>query len=114
MNRELEQNMCNLPDGVTNSEVIDLKERTEEHINQVLEYACRSWHKHLIGTIPANVIPVLHNFLEKKFLFWLEVLSVLGAAREAVNALEETTKCKWPNVCYTLLPNHYQRLTHCI
>ena len=99
MNRELERNMCKLPDGVANSEVIDLKERTEEHIGQALKYACKSWHKHLVGTIPAHVAPVLEKFLEKKFLFWLEVLSVLGAAREAVDALEATTRCEWPDVC---------------
>ena len=98
MNRELERNMCKLPDGVANSEVIDLKERTKEHISQVLKYACKSWHKHLVGTIPADVAPVLDEFLEEKFLFWLEVLSVLGAAREAVDALEATTKCEWPDV----------------
>ena len=100
MNRELEQNMCGLPDRVTNSEVVNLKERVEENISQTLEYACRSWHKHLTGTIPAHVAPVLHRFLETKFLFWLEVLSVLGAAREAVDALEATAKCEWEDVCW--------------
>ena len=98
MNRELERNMCKLPDGVANSEVIDLKERTEEHIGQALKYACKSWHKHLVGTIPAEVAPVLHKFMKKKVLFWLEVLSVLGSAREAVDALEATTRCEWPDV----------------
>ena len=91
MNRSLERNMCKLPDGVINSGVDDLKERTEKHIDQALEYGCRSWHKHLIDTTPARrpkITSVLHHFLEGKFLFWLEVLSVLGAAREAVNALE--------------------------
>ena len=111
MNHELEWNMCNLPDRVTNAEVIDLKERTEEHISQALGYACVSWHKHLVGTILAHVVPALRQFLEKKFLFWLEVLSVLGTAREAVNALEETTKCEWPDVCCILLLHHSQRLT---
>ena len=99
MNRDLERNMCGLPDGVINSEVVDLKERIKEHISQALEYACRSWHKHLIGTIPAHIAPILHRFLETKFLFWLEVLSVLGATREAVDALESTAKCKWQDVC---------------
>ena len=98
MNRELERNMCELPDGVVNSEVIDLKERTEEHIGRALEYACKSWHKHLVGMVPAHVVPVLHEFLEEKFLFWLEVLSVLGATREALDALEATTRCEWPDV----------------
>ena len=91
MNRSLERNMCKLPDGVMNSEVHELKERTRKYIHQALEYSCRSWHKHLIDTTPAHrpeITLALHHFLEGKFIFWLEVLSVLGAAREAVNALE--------------------------
>ena len=99
MNRELEQNMCKLPDGVLNSEVIDLRERTNKHIGQALGYACRSWHKHLFGAIPACITPILRRFLKEKFLFWLEVLSVLGAASEAVHALEATEKCEWVEVC---------------
>ena len=99
MNRELKRNMCNLPDGVANSDVIDLKERVEEHIGQGLKYACRSWHKHLVETIPTRIIPILHRFLEEKFLFWLEVLSVLGAAREAVEALGAISEREWTDVC---------------
>jgi hypothetical protein len=99
MNQRLEKNMCNLPDAVTNSEVDDLWERTERHIDHGLQYACTSWHKHLVHT-PAHtlkIIPTLHQFLEGKFLFWLEVLSVLGSAREAVDALKEATN--WLDVC---------------
>ena len=109
MNRELERNMCELPDGVINSEVPDLKEKIKEHIGEALEYACRSWHKHLvpIGTIPHHVAPILREFLEKKFLFWLEVLSVLGATREAIDALEVTTRCEWPDVRHILLLGYF-------
>ena len=95
LNQKLEQNMCKLPDGAINSEVNNLKERTGQYIDQGLQYACRSWHKHLVGIVPAqqpNITSVLHQFLEQKFLFWLEVLSVLGAAREAVDALEAAAK----------------------
>ena len=99
MNRELKWNICRLPDGVVNSEVADLRERTDEHIGQALEYACRSWYRHLVGAIPAWITPILHRFLEEKFIFWLEVLSVLGAAKEAVHALEAITKCEWVEVC---------------
>ena len=99
MNRELKRNICKLPDGVVNSEVIDLRERTNEHVGQALEYACRSWYKHLVGVIPARITPILRQFLEEKFLFWLEVLSVLGASKEAVPALEATAKCEWVEVC---------------
>ncbi|KAF9786393.1 hypothetical protein BJ322DRAFT_784345 [Thelephora terrestris] len=103
MNRRLERNMCGLPDGVTNAEVKDLKQRTERHVCRALEYACRSWHKHLKDTRPfqkLEITRVLHRFLEEKFLFWLEVLSVLGATREAVDALEATEK--WLDVSRTL------------
>jgi len=95
MDRSLEQNMCKLPDGALNSEVEDLKERTKKYIHRALEYACRSWHKHLVNTTPAHrseITSALHRFLEGRFIFWLEVLSVLGAAREAVKALEAAAR----------------------
>ena len=96
MDRTLEKNMCKLPDGVANSDVSDLKERAEEFIDPALQYACVSWHTHLVGLVDANIIPAhvptitpaIRRFLETKFLFWLEVLSILGAARNAVEALQ--------------------------
>ncbi|KAF9646351.1 hypothetical protein BDM02DRAFT_3061612, partial [Thelephora ganbajun] len=100
MNQTLERNMCNLPDAVANREVGDLRERAERHLDPTLRYACKSWHKHLADghtvCIPA-ITSILRRFLEKKFLFWLEVLSVLGAAREAVDALD--VAAKWLEVC---------------
>ena len=89
--------MCHLPKGVKNSEVHDLKKRTEQYINHALQYACRSWHKHLAGDPAANntnteVASVLQYFLENKFLCWLEVLSVIGACRNAVDALNVAVK----------------------
>ena len=99
MNRRLEKNLCVLPGGVANLEVVDLNERNERYIGEALEYACRSWHKHLAGTIPAQrleIAPILHRFLEGKFLFWLEALSLLSAANKAVDALEITVT--WSDV----------------
>ena len=104
MNQKLELNMCKLTDGVLNSEVKDLEERIEQHIDPALQYACKSWHKHLVDNEPApklRITPFLHQFLENKFTFWLEVLSVLGAAREAVDALEVVEK--WVDVSNILL-----------
>ena len=87
--------MCGLPDAVANSDVSDLKERTEKYINPALQYACMSWHTHLTDgdTIPAHaprITPTLHRFLGTKFLFWLEVLSILGTIRNAVEVLKAT------------------------
>ena len=95
MDRKLEKNMCKLPDTVVNSEVNDLRERTERYIDHALRYACKSWHKHLVdGHTPRTpeITSALHRLLEKKFLFWLEVLGVLGAVRDAVEALEVASK----------------------
>ena len=38
-----------------------------------------------------TITHILHLFLETKFLFWLEILSILGAAWNAVEALQITT-----------------------
>ena len=102
MNQMLAKNMCKLPDAAANSDVSDLEERTKKYIGPALRYACLSWHKHLVNgtTGPADAPAVtlaLHQFLEEKFLFWLEVLSVLGAARDIVEALESITH--WSEVC---------------
>jgi len=95
MNQTLEKNMCKLPDAVANSAVSNLHERVEQYLSPALQYACMSWHKHLINEHVVQSLTItstLHQFLETKFLFWLEVLSVLGAAKEAIDALEGVAK----------------------
>ena len=101
MNKSLKKNICSIPDYHTNSRVDNLPERIEKsEISGALSYACWSWYKHLIGTTnrTKDVVYALHNFLEEKFIFWLEVLSIVGAVGEAVHAL--TTTVNWLNeVC---------------
>ena len=94
MNSGLERDLLSLPNYALNSEVEDLQTRTKDRISIALEYACRSWHSHLIRTIGdvASVISDLRYFLEEKFLAWLEVVSVLGAVRGAVVSLENLMK----------------------
>jgi hypothetical protein len=99
MNKTLEKNMCQLPEAVANSEVHDLQERADKCVSQALQYACRSFYKHLVNESSANrheITSALCCFLEKKFLFWLEVLSVLGALRNAVDALKAVAE--WTKV----------------
>ena len=98
MGKSLKKNMCSIPDYVLNSEVEDLPKRVEENgIHGALEYACRSWYKHLIAINhqTVDVISALQNFLEGRFTFWLEVLSILGAVGDAVHALIAAEK--WLN-----------------
>jgi len=102
MNSSLEQNLLSLPDYALNTEVKDLEERVKNHISPALEYACKSWYNHLPGTREnIYILDALSGFLEDNFLPWLEVLSVLGAARYAVVALEKLIQ--WlPKVCLDL------------
>jgi len=105
MNGSLEQNLLSLPDYALNSEVQDLEMMVKDQVNIALQYACKSWHNHLTkarGDITA-VVSVLRSFLQGGFLAWLEVLSVIGAARDAVVALENLMP--WlQEVCFGL-PN---------
>ena len=95
MDQTLVKNTCKLPEGVTNSDVKDMAERIERYVEPALRYACRSWHVHLVGGYAGSVnmletSSALLRFLEGKFLCWLEILSVLGAVRVAVDALQAT------------------------
>ena len=104
MNNSLEQNLLSLPNYALNLEVEDLKTRVKDQISIALQYACKSWYSHLIearGDITA-IIPTLRSFLQEGFLAWLEVLSVIGAARDAIIALEKLVP--WlQEVCFGLL-----------
>ena len=90
MNISLQQDPLLLPKYALNSEVKDLEARANSQISFALQYACRFWHSHLTeaegGVL--EIIPALQTFLQEKFLAWLEVLSVLGSAKEAVIGLE--------------------------
>jgi hypothetical protein len=91
MNNRLEQNLLSLPDYALNSEVEDLQTRMDDRISAALAYACQYWYIHLAeaeGGVNI-IISSLHIFLKEKFLAWLEVLSILGALRGAIVALEQ-------------------------
>ena len=62
---------------------------------------------YLIGKMSGQTIGILNEFLEEKFIFWLEVLSVTGAVRHAVDALEEIVK--WLDVRYTSSSVDFQK-----
>jgi hypothetical protein len=106
MNERLEQNMLSLPNFALNSEIVDLSKKVEDQISVAFRYACKSWYNHLVKTKEdvTDITSALRCFLEKKFLAWLEVLSVLGAAKNSVIALESLIL--WlQEVCLGLLSN---------
>ena len=73
--------------------------------NIPLQYACRSWFRHL-ANVPTDmldeVMPGLRIFLEAKFLPWLEALNAIGPEGEVLDGLEATAKRL--NVCNNRSP----------
>ena len=97
MYRSLKKNMFSIPEYALNSDVEGLQRVGESGIDSALEYACKSWHNHLVVTErqTPDVLLALRRFLEEKFIFWLEAMSVLGAVGDAARAL--TATLKWLN-----------------
>jgi len=90
MHQTLRFNICELETShCLNSEVLNLSKRIEKHIPPVLSYACRFWAEHLsmVSEIDAELFTCLCAFMEEKFLFWLEVLSVEGEVANATMVL---------------------------
>jgi len=85
-------NICSLESSyLPNKDIKDLKFRIGKHIPPALLYACRFWDDHLehIG-FEIDLFVQLRTFFEKKFLFWLEALSLtsdVGLASPAFLAL---------------------------
>ena len=90
----LRKNMFSIPDYALNSDLEGLPRVVESGIDSALLYACKSWYNHLVVTeyLTSDVLSALRQFLEEKFVFWLDVMSVLGAVGDAARALITTLK----------------------
>ncbi len=90
--KDLKFNICSLESSyLANEDVKDLRSRVDKHIPSALLYACRFWDDHLEHIdFETDLFVQLRTFFEKKFLFWLEALSVtsnVGLASPAFSAL---------------------------
>ncbi|KAG8999776.1 hypothetical protein FRB94_005950 [Tulasnella sp. JGI-2019a] len=87
----LERNICQLTDpSKLNSQVDDLAERIHQRIPHALRYSCEYWANHLCEVSVDNAIrteagSLLDVFVKEKLLFWVEVMGLLGKAKEAVS-----------------------------
>jgi len=100
MNSLLGDATRSFPNQALHSEVKCLLKKVEgSGTRGALEYACGSWHKHLIVADhrAADVVPPLSNFLEGKLVFWLEMLMVLGPGGDPASAIIATME--WLKVC---------------
>jgi len=90
--KDLKFNICNLESSyLANKDVEDVDSRVDEYIPPALLYACRFWDDHLEHiNFEIDLFVQLRTFFEKKFLFWLEALSVtsnVGLTSPALSAL---------------------------
>jgi len=89
---DLKFNICDLESSyLANKDVDDLNSRIDKYISPALLYACRFWDDHLEHIdFETDLFGKLRTFFEKKFLFWLEALSLtsdVGLASPAFLAL---------------------------
>ena len=61
-----------------------------DSISQELRYACTYWSNHLLATKieDEGTLTELRKFSYNQFLFWLEVVSLIGIIDEALTACE--------------------------
>jgi len=78
MKSSLRFNICNLESSyLLNTEVVDMESRIEQNIPLHLRYASFYWANHLSACrFNGEVLALLQDFMENRFLFWLEVMSV--------------------------------------
>ncbi|KAJ6549604.1 hypothetical protein DFH09DRAFT_1039391 [Mycena vulgaris] len=93
LKHELKFNICHLPTSyLRNGDMPDLTVSLDTYIPGHLRYACRFWVDHLTSTShnPRNA-ELASELMMCKFLFWLEVLSLLGMVGYASKALSKLT-----------------------
>ena len=94
MKGSLKRNICQLDDHILLNEVGDLSERRIAYIGEALKYACSFWTSHLMkcgssGPDAEEVHLAIDEFFTTCFLFWIEVLSLLGKLDTGVYALND-------------------------
>ena len=84
----LRQNRCNLTKpGSLRSEVND--QIIASALSPEIQYACRYWAYNLEQS-EGRVCDgdLVHNFLKKYFLYWLEAMSLMGEASESIHIID--------------------------
>jgi hypothetical protein len=97
MHNQLGFNICNLPTScLRNIDMPDFQQRLSLYIPAYLRYVCRFWVDHLCeASYDPSSAHAAEKLLLKQFLFWLEVLSLLGMVDHAPRALSKLMS--WAN-----------------
>ncbi|KAJ7224708.1 hypothetical protein GGX14DRAFT_309597, partial [Mycena pura] len=92
LNSQLKFNICDLEDShVLNVDVPALLDRIEGHIFAELKYASLFWAHHLRDAgLDEEILIELKGLMNNRFLYWLEVVSLLNQVPIAIESLEIT------------------------
>ncbi|KAF7970635.1 hypothetical protein HWV62_23358 [Athelia sp. TMB] len=96
MNNQLHFNMGNLATShIRNADIPDLSDRVGIAVPQSLSYPCLFWGYHIRESLSgdSSLLSLISKFFEEKFLFWLEVLSLMGEIRLVPQTMTSITKC---------------------
>lgn len=96
----LQYDICDLQDpSKFNRDIPDIDNRIDSCIPNDLRYACRFWAFHLtqMKDPMGKVESVATGFLSRHFLHWIEVMSLLGCARDVAQVLHKVQI--WAKVC---------------
>ncbi|KAF5370295.1 hypothetical protein D9758_006951 [Tetrapyrgos nigripes] len=89
MMEELKFNICQLPSSfLADKDVPGISDKLRA-IDETLRYSCRYWPYHFIWSdMTEEVIKQWKGCMEKKSLFWIEVMNLLGSIPEAYDGLQ--------------------------
>ncbi|KAI5801306.1 hypothetical protein EDC01DRAFT_764815, partial [Geopyxis carbonaria] len=88
MAKDLKRDMCNIRLPGSCASDISNTGIPEKHATFELQYACRYWIYHLQrGSFQLEDDGEVHFFLQRYFLYWLEVLSLMGLVSEVIVCL---------------------------
>lgn len=98
MGRDLKGNICKLWDLSRPNSDPNVQANVNREVPLGLQYCCQSWAIHLAtlqeldqneGLI-ISIVDDVHEFSQKKLLYWLEVMSLIGRVGEAITIARQT------------------------
>ena len=89
----LKQDLCNLrKPGVIRTEINS--QLIDKCLLAEIKYACRYWVHHTQQSdIPIQDGDAVHRFLQTKFLYWLEALSLIGEVSGSISMITSLLSC---------------------
>ncbi|EJC99701.1 WD40 repeat-like protein [Fomitiporia mediterranea MF3/22] len=96
MHSQLKFNICGLASSyLPNSEVMNLASKTAERIPKILRYSSLYWMDHILQSSDAQsfINSVTELLYSPKALFWIEILSLMGALENGEEILSQCADC---------------------